>query len=97
MDGSVTGDAFAARRGRLFRGLTVNAGVESVDFVGMTLGAFSGHQLFRGGQFVHAAVTRGARSFAEGGVGAGGEGFGLIRHDMWRTGLLQPWRDAGIP
>src|SRR5260370_41415903 len=45
----------------------------------MTLRALSGNKLLRGGERAPAAMTRSAGGFAEDGVGAGGEGFGLVR------------------
>src|ERR1035438_4569007 len=62
-----------------FRGLPVDAGIESLHFVGMTLHAFSRNQFFGSGEFVHAAMTRSARGFAEGGVNAGEESLGFVR------------------
>ena len=77
--GAVAGHAFGRVGVAVFRGLAMNAGFESLHFVGMTLRAFAGNQLFRGRQFVHAAVTRSARGFSQDGVGAGREGLGLVR------------------
>ncbi len=79
MDGTVTGHAFGSVFVAVFRDLAVNAGREVLHFVRVTLRALSGNQVFRRGEVVHAAVTRCARGLAEDGVGAGGEGFGLVR------------------
>ena len=79
VDGAVAGHAFRSVRVADFRGLPVDAGFEGLHFVGMTLQAFTGNQFFRGGEIVDAAVTRSACRFAEDGVGAGGEGLGLLR------------------
>src|ERR1022692_1990148 len=79
MDGTVTGDAFGGVVVAVLRDLAVNAGGEFLHFLGVTLRTLSGNQVFRRGQVVHAAMTRSARGFAEDGVGAGGESFGLVR------------------
>src|SRR5208337_304005 len=55
----------------VFRGLPVDAGCEVLRFLGVTLRALSGNQFFRGGELVHAAMTRSARGFAENRVCAG--------------------------
>jgi hypothetical protein len=47
--------------------------------LGVTFRALSGNEFLGGGEFVHAAVARSARGFAEDGVNAGGERLGLVR------------------
>lgn len=79
MDRTVAGRAFRCVGVATFRGLPVDAGGEILHFVGMTLHALCGHQLFRGGEFVHASVTGSAGGCAEDGVGTGGEGLGFVR------------------
>ena len=79
VDGTVTGYALGGVGVAVFRSLPVDAGREILDFLRMTLRAPSGNQLFRRGELVHAAMTGSARGFAEDGMGAGGEGLGLVR------------------
>src|SRR5208337_3539884 len=78
MDGTVTGHAFGRVGVSVFRGLAVDAGGEGGHFLGVTLRAFSRNQLLGRGELVNAAMTRSAGGFAEDGVGAGGEGLGLV-------------------
>src|ERR1019366_316648 len=79
VDEAVAGLTFGRVVVAVFRGLSVDAGFEVLHFLRMTLRALSGNQLFHRGELVHIAMTRSARGFAEDGVGAGGEGLGLVR------------------
>ena len=101
VDGTVTGDTLRRVGVTAFRGLTVDAGVERLDFVGVTLHAFPGHQFFGGRQFVDAAVTGRASGVAEGGVSAGRKGFGLVGMaraalDFYDLGGMREFLDVGV-
>ena len=58
----------------LRRSLSMDAVGKLLDLLSVALGAFGGRESFRGGQFVHAAVTRSASVFAKHRVHTASEG-----------------------